>query len=167
LDKFHKTFEEKNGFRCEVVTGKEADDLIAAVENEERARRPWFAFFRTSEFESETVSLAGRLFIDMPKKQVDKKAGKKLIQKIFNLINEKRKSGEFPFDGRVYGWHDRAAPFCSDEITENDEIMSAWAANCVSIVIRGTSGDCDPDYHPIDSGVLSAMGLAPDGSALN
>jgi hypothetical protein len=153
-------FTAANGIPVEIVTGKEADDLLAAIEKEEKAKRPFFVFVRTPNIETETgIELAGRLFIDMPAKKFKKKAGEETADHIL----KKHRSDTMDPHAVVYGWT-HGKPYCGDEITDNDELMRDWAAKCVMALIRVNDGEFDISQ---DNEARVLAGVASDGSLLN
>ena len=126
--------------RVEVVTGREAEDLIAAVLSEGKAYgvMPAFVFERRSDIELETgLILAGDLVIDMPKHvQLEERHQRLIMENIVGLLIKMTKSGEIPDNGIAFGWHDGRRPANADEITDNRELISKWAEPMLKIALR-------------------------------
>jgi hypothetical protein len=152
----------------EFVTGNEADDLIGALEKSERSKRPLFAFYRTSNIEAENPDwlLAGRLFIDMPKKTATKKSGKEMVNQIIQRIRSDVVAGKVPINGVMYGWDADRQPYCAEEIENDVQLINAWVKQCGTKVMVRLARDDAEDF-VLDSEMRLAAGIAPDGSLLN
>jgi hypothetical protein len=150
------------GFRTELVTGTEADELIAAIEKQQRAVRPVFAFRRDRQIEIRSnFTLAGQLFI--PKKKMKKNSGQELVSNITNFLIEHFKDNIH--SNEAFGWPNGRKPYCADETLDDEKIMHAWLDRCVSIAVR-VDPSSDAEMRMV-SEMRRTLGIAPDGSPLN
>jgi hypothetical protein len=150
--------------RVEVITGQEAEDLIAAVLSEGKAYgvMPAFVFERRRDIELETgLILAGALVIDIPKHvKLEERHQRLIMENIIGPLIKMTKSGEIPDSGIVFGWHNDCRPANADEITDNRELISKWAEPMLKIAIR-----VDPrndEFVRIDSDLARDLGLTRD-----
>ena len=144
---------------AEFVEGPEADQLISALDAEEKARRPAFVFIRNHEVEAEVgIELAGTLYLDVPHKKFGKRATQKMLQDLLRIIKDRDLApGE-----TMFGWPDGRRALYSDAITENAELMREWTRRCVVIMVRD---GVDEPGRP-DSEILRLCGIAKDGGRL-
>ena len=146
---------------AEFVEGPEADQLITALDAEEKAKRPLFVFIRNHEVEAEVgIELAGTLYLDVPRKKIGKRATQKLVQDLLRIIKDRDLA---PNEG-MYGWPDKRGAFYSDAITDNDELMAEWSRHCTIIKVRLMTSDGEPPRP--DSELLRCAGFAKTGSRL-
>jgi hypothetical protein len=98
---------------------------------------PAFVFWRRRNIElEEGFILAGRLFMDIPRRAKLKGADRRMIATIVRKLTEKAQSDQMPDDAIVYGWGDGLRPPNADAITSNNEVMAAWARNRLVIEVR-------------------------------
>jgi hypothetical protein len=129
----------QEGHGPELVTGKEADDLIAAIEKEQRAIRPVWAFRRDRHIEIDrNFMLAGTLFLDIPKKEMKKNSGQEIVTDITNFLIDNLKD-----DDDAFGWPNRHTPYCADEFLDNEKLMHAWLDRCFCVAVRVDSNWID------------------------
>jgi hypothetical protein len=68
---------------------------------------PAFVFWRRRNIElEEGFILAGRLFMDIPRRAKLKGADRRMIATIVRKLTEKAQSDQMPDDAIVYGWGD-------------------------------------------------------------
>ena len=98
---------------------------------------PAFVFLRHRHVEREAgFILAGQLIVDIPKGTKKLKGRhKRMIAKILRRLTTDAQSGFMPADALVFGWHGGSRPPNAVD-TSNDQIMSAWAARSIVIVVR-------------------------------
>jgi hypothetical protein len=72
---------------------------------------PAFVFWRRRNIElEEGFILAGRLFMDIPRRAKLKGADRRMIATIVRKLTEKAQSDQMPDDAIVYGWGDGFRP---------------------------------------------------------
>jgi len=114
-----------------------------------------FVFERHHDIELEGYALAGVLIIDFPKSKRRVAGRAQRIATPIILIMMLR-AGQLPYDAKVYGWKDDIWPPNSDEITENEAVMKAWADKRTCIGVRANTDG----RFSVDSHMLQQMGLA-------
>jgi hypothetical protein len=103
---------------------------------------PLFVFFRRREVEIEIgYTLAGLLIVDLPQGKKPKLRDERMITEIIQRICAQSK--HLPDDAEIYGWPSVPKPPNADEITDNDELMSAWAETRLKIEVRVGAGEDD------------------------
>jgi hypothetical protein len=119
---------------------------------------PAFVFQRRRHVELEAgFILAGQLIVDIPKGTKKLKGRhQRMIEEIIQRLTTDARSGLMPADALVFGWHGGSRPPNAVD-TNNDEIMSAWAARSTAIGVR-----VDPrndGFLRVDSDALRQMGI--------
>jgi hypothetical protein len=118
---------------------------------------PVFVFGRRSDIERETgLTLAGQLFVDIPKTRKPKRRQQQMIREIVQRLTAEARLGRMPEDAMVYGWPGGCKPANAVD-TDNDALMAAWAKDRLVIAVR-----VDPrndDHLRVDSDILLQMGL--------
>ena len=149
--------------RVEVVTGREAEDLIAALVSEGKAWgvMPAFVFERRRDIELETgLILAGDLLLYIPAGVDSDEHYQQTSPGIVQLLLERAKSKQMPDNGPVGAWHQGECPENATEILNNDKLMSVWAQRSMRIKLR-----VDPrkdGFMRIDSDIARGLGLPRD-----
>jgi hypothetical protein len=97
---------------------------------------PAFVFARRHDIELEAgFILAGMLIVDLPRKVELTENEQQMVGAILQKLTDAAQSGRMPADALVYGWHGGGRP--PDAVdTGNDEMMAAWARDCLTIGVR-------------------------------
>ena len=149
--------------RIEVVTGREAEDLIAALVSEGKAYgvMPAFVFERRRDIELETgLILAGDLSVYIPAGAESAEDCQQISKNIVQRLIEMAKSKRMPDNGLVGGWRQGETPENAKEIINNDKLMSVWAQRSLRMKVR-----VDPrkdGFMRIDSDIARGLGLPRD-----
>jgi hypothetical protein len=149
--------------RIEVVKGREADDLIAALVSEGKAYgvMPAFVFERRRDIELEAgFILAGDLFLYILDGAESEEHYQQTSAGIVQRLLEMKKSKQMPDNELVVGWHQGERPENAKEIINNDKLMSVWAQRSSRIKVR-----VDPrkdGFMRIDSDIARGLGLPRD-----
>ncbi len=122
---------------------------------------PGFVFARRRDIELEAgFILAGQLFVDIPKRAKLKGHHQRMLDSILKQLI--RMAAEMPDDAVIYGWRDGCRPANADAITDNDELMAAWARDRCVVAVRVESksrNNPDADLIRIDSDIAKQLGL--------
>jgi hypothetical protein len=135
----------------EIITGPEAEELIAAVRagNVNRVM-PEFVFNRRRDVELETgLILAAELFVDNPDGAEIESRYQQICESIVQPLIEMVKSKRMPDNAMIIGWPLGNRPENADEITDNNELMIAWAKR--SLAMGLLIDPRDDDFVRIDS----------------
>jgi hypothetical protein len=122
----------------EIITGPEAEELIAAVRaGNVNQVMPEFVFSRRRDIELETgFILAGDLFVDIPDgAEIESRYRyQQICESIVQPLIEMAK--RMPDNAMMLiGWPLGNRPENADEITDNNELMSAWAKRSLAMGI--------------------------------
>jgi hypothetical protein len=146
----------------EIITGPEAEELIAAVRaGNVNQVMPAFVFNRRRDIELETgLILAGDLFVDVPDGAEIESRYQQICESIVQPLIEMAKSKRMPDNAMITGWPLGNHPENADEITDNNELMSAWAKR--SLVMSLRIDPRDDGFVRIDSDMARELGLTHD-----
>jgi hypothetical protein len=119
------------------------------------AEMPVFVFRRKHDVELEAdLILAGRLFIDLPREVEMTEDKQQMIGHYLRLLTDEAESGRMYTDAVIYGWRNGRKPPNAVDVN-NDEVMAAWAKDCLIIEVR-----IDPrtsDYVLLDSDIIRQL----------
>ena len=123
----------------------------------EKQIMPFFVFARRRDIEREMgFILAGRLFVDIPKRKKPNRRQQRLIKESVQRLTEAAASGQMPDDAVVYGWPGGCKPTNAVDVDEG-AVMAAWAKEHIVIELRVDSRDSG--HIRLDSDILLQMGL--------
>jgi hypothetical protein len=127
---------------------------------------PAFVFARRHDIELEAgFILAGMLIVDLPREVEElTEDEQQMVAAIIRQLTDAAQSGRMAADALVYGWHGgRRPPDAVD--TGNDEVMAAWARDCLTIGVRVDPRNDGRLY--IDSDIMRQLNLpdTPSGKA--
>ena len=149
-------------FRIEVVTGREAEDLIAALVSEGKACgvMPAFVFERRRDIELETgLILAGDLLVYILDGAESAEDCQQISKHIIQRLIKKAKSTQMADNGLVGGWREGERPQNAREILNNDKLMSVWAQRSLRMKLRVDSRK--DGFMRIDSDIARGIGAYP------
>ena len=120
---------------------------------------PSFVFGRRRDIELEAgFTLAGNLVIDIPRQTKLKKRHERMFQDIVKGLVKMVVAGQMPDDAMIYGWPNGGRPANADAITDNDDLMAAWARDRHHIVVRVDPRKDDGSLR-LDSDIAKRLGL--------
>jgi hypothetical protein len=127
---------------------------------------PAFVFKRQHDIELEAgFILAGYLVVDLPQEEELTEDQQQMLVAIIRHLTDGAQSGRMPADALVYGWHGGGGRPGNAVDTGNDEVMAAWARDCLRIAVR--IDPRDDGRIRLDSDLIQQMEeadpLAPSG----
>jgi hypothetical protein len=119
---------------------------------------PFLYFARDCEAEREAgFKLAGKLILDVPK---DHPRSQQFAEMLDDIIAQIRSHiGESSDYVEIAGWSGGVKPENAVN-TDDDELMAAWAKDCLQIAIRVDNGP-PGDHLRLDRGLLPGLGGGP------
>jgi hypothetical protein len=125
---------------------------------------PAFVFARRRDIELDAdFILAGMLIVNLPR-EVKKLDQQQMVAAIIRQLMDAAQSGRMAADALVCGWHGGRRPPNAVDIS-NDEVMAAWARDCLTIGVRVDPRNDGRPY--IDSDIMRQVNPSdtPSGKA--